>query len=553
MKRTRGAGLILKSRNGTPRRSAHCYLLALAGISLSACGGSSSPTTFNAGINVSTERGPVAKIVSLSGTAVVALFPDGRAFYSPDGFNLGGGGSTVPAYSGTLQVRDIVPVASGGLDALLSDGSAFFSPDGLNLGGGGNTVSAAPDTNTIASITAVGGGVDAVVVNHSQVYFSPDGLNLSGGGKSTLIYPGGNSVLQIVPVGQAGAVVTLLSGGTVLYSPDNRAIGGGANTVHAAPTAYAVGLVPVGGGVLTEFGNGAIYLSPDGKDLAGGGSTIAVASWNTGYGNGPFPARDSAHGVEFLGRLWFSGGFADRPILTAASRPAVSSIFGLRPTRSGRAGTPQPTFATATTRTRATLSGRQQWRARTSRVPTDFYDSYSAIVVWNGQLTAIGATIWHSADGVTWLRNNSADGVALPGPLPIRATENTRAEIGRRAVLLQPDSGEVYSSTDANARMWTDLGAIPGFAAALWRGGVHTPGQDMDRRWRRLRLFSNVSRHVVSAGRSQLDPERHARCLVRAACGPVSRPAATASCGWGPATRRPTGRNTDGMVPALRR
>jgi hypothetical protein len=463
MKRTR-ACLILKLRNGTPRRSAHRYLLALTGISLSACGGSSSPTTISAGINASAVRGPVSKIVSLSGTAVVALFPDGQAFYSPDGFNLGGGGSTVPAYSGTLQVRDIVPVGSGGVDALLSDGSAFFSPDGLNLGGGGSTVAATPDRHAIASLTAVGSGVDAVRVKDSQVYFSPDGLNLSGGGKSTLIYPGGSSVLQVVPVGQEGAVVTLLSGGTALYSPDNRAIGGGGNTVPAAPRAYVVGLVPVGGGMLTEFGNGTVYLSPDGKDLAGGGGTIAVASWNTRYGNGPFPARDSAHGVEFLGKLWVSGGFADATKTDSCF--STCSFFDLWSSTDslGASWNSAASFATATTPDPRDADPVVNNGVPDVLPPADFYDSYSAIVVWNEQLTAIGATTWRSADGVTWLRNNLATGAAVPGPLPVRATENTRAEIlAGTLFLLQPDSGEVYRSTDANAAVWTDLGAIPGF------------------------------------------------------------------------------------------
>src|SRR5256885_12581721 len=46
------------------------------------------------------ETGPAAKIVPIAGTAgaVVALFPVGRAYYSPDGFHLDGTGSTTPAY-----------------------------------------------------------------------------------------------------------------------------------------------------------------------------------------------------------------------------------------------------------------------------------------------------------------------------------------------------------------------------------------------------------------------------------------------------------------------
>jgi hypothetical protein len=98
-------------------------------------------------------------------------------------------------------------------------------------------------------------------------------------------------------------------------------------------------------------------------------------------------------------------------------------------------------------------------------VPTDFYDSYSAITVWSGKLTAIGATVWQSADGAHWARENQADGVtAVAGPAPIRATENSRAlALGGALYFLQPDNGEVYRSTDADAAQWTDLGPIPAF------------------------------------------------------------------------------------------
>ena len=196
----------------------------------------------------------------------------------------------------------------------------------------------------------------------------------------------------------------------MLYSPVNRAIGGGGNTVHAAPTAYAVGLVPVGGAVLTEFGNGAVYLSPNGKDLAGGGGTIAVASWRTGYGNGPFPARDSAHGVEFLGRLWLSGGFADPTY--ANSCFSTCSFFDLWSSTDSTAVSwnTSPSFATASTPDPRDTAPIENNGVQDVPVPTDFYDSYSAIVVWNGQLTAIGATIWRSPDGVHWTRQNLADG-----------------------------------------------------------------------------------------------------------------------------------------------
>src|SRR5207302_7117192 len=89
------------------------------------------------------EMGPVTRIVPVPGTpaAVVALFPDGQAFYSPDGLNVDGSGSTIAASSGNLTILDVVALSTG-VDALLSDGSVFFSPDGMNLDGGGASIRA---------------------------------------------------------------------------------------------------------------------------------------------------------------------------------------------------------------------------------------------------------------------------------------------------------------------------------------------------------------------------------------------------------------------------
>jgi len=77
-------------------------------------------------------------------------------------------------------------------------------------------------------------------------------------------------------------------------------------------------------------------------------------------------------------------------------------------------------------------------------------------------LRAIGSTVWSSTDGVHWARQNLADGVtAAPGPLLTRAGENSRAlPLGGSLFFLEPDTGEVYSTTDPNAVSWTDLGAI---------------------------------------------------------------------------------------------
>ena len=410
------------------------------------------------------ETGAAKKIVRVPGaaTATVALFPDGLAYYSPDGFNLGGGGATTLAYTGSLQVSDIVAVGSG-IDALLSNGAVYFSPDGQNLGGGGKTLAAYQGDQQVASLTAVGVGVDAAFANGGLVYYSPDGLNLGGGGSTTRVYAGGNTVMQIVPVGPGDAVVTLFDGGTAMYSPDNRDIGGGSSTLRASPVPVAR-LVQVGGGVLAQFDSGAVYLSPDGRNLAGGGATIVVADWSAALGNGPFAPRDSAHGSLFLGHLWLSGGYSYPSFSNSCF--LTCSYFDLWSTTDGQGASwnSTPSFATATSpnprdQTPVVNSGVQDVPA-----PSDFYDAYSPLMVWNDQLTAIGSTVWRSADGVTWQRNNLADGSAAPGPLPRTATENSRAVmLGASLYLLQLDGGEVYSTSDPNAAVWTDLGPMAGF------------------------------------------------------------------------------------------
>lgn len=443
-----------------------------AALSLGGCGGGSGPVVADlpnsdsgaAGSGL--ETGAYTKVVSVpgGGTAVVALFPDGQAYYSPDGFNLGGGGSTTVAYVGTLQVIDIIGL-SYGLEVLMSDGSAYLSPDGQNLGGGGHTQVAYKGNLNILSLVAVGTGVDAVFASNGGAYYSPDGLNLKGGGNSVQISGGTPQIGQIIALGAAESVVTRFVDGSAYYSPDNRNLGGGGNTVEAV--AHSVGverLVQVGGGVLAEFTSGAVYFSPTGKNLDGGNGTIAVPAWSA-EGNAPFAPRDSAHGAVFLDRLWVSGGFAEQTqadscFLTCSYWDLWSSSDSL-----GAKWNSTASFATASSPNPRDMVPVVNNGVQDPPVPTDFYDSYSALVVWNGQLTAIGATVWRSADGVKWSRNNLPDGVtAAPGPSIIRATENSRAEIlGNSLFFLQLDTGQVYVSTDANAASWTSLGAIPGY------------------------------------------------------------------------------------------
>lgn len=311
-------------------------------------------------------------------------------------------------------------------------------------------------------------GVDAVLANGpgSVVYYSSDGLNLGGGDHTTKAYLGDAKVLQIVPMGAGDAVVTLFANGTAFYSPDNRNLGGGGNTVPAGGPASIAALVPVGGGILAQFESGSVYLSPDGKNLAGGGSSVSVDSWDNSIANGPFTRRDSAHGAIFLNSLWLSGGFSDP---TGANSCFVTcSFYDLWSSTDAEGATwnSTPRFATASGPDPRDATPVVNNGVQDSPLPTDFYDSYTAIIVWNGQLTAIGSTVWRSPDGVTWTRDNLSDGSASPGPLPApqRATENSRALIlGNVLYFVQIDRGEVYSTTAADATGWTDLGAIPGF------------------------------------------------------------------------------------------
>jgi hypothetical protein len=160
------------------RTVAPCVVAA----TLAACGGLSPPAAVLNGssgalASANAETGAPSKILRVPGSAsaVVALFPDGRAFYSPDGYNVAGGGSTIVAYSGVSSVLDIEP-APMGIVALLSNGSAFFSPNGQYLGGGGSTIAASSGATPISYIVSVQGGIDAAFNEGQSVYFRTTGI-----------------------------------------------------------------------------------------------------------------------------------------------------------------------------------------------------------------------------------------------------------------------------------------------------------------------------------------------------------------------------------------
>lgn len=404
--------------------------------------------------------GPVtSKIVLASGTLAFFDIPANPAlgtsavnvaYFSPDGFNLeGNGGSTVPAYTGSLGIRAVVPV-KGGVDTLFSNGSVYFSPNGRNLGGGCSgsvctVVAYSGATVQMAEIVAAGGGVDAVLATSGGVenaYFSPDGLNLGGGGKSVSIYSGGVPITQIVPV-DASSVVTWFSNGAVYYSPNNRSIGGGGSTVSAYNGSVALArIVKIGSGLLTQFQNDAVYLSPNGQNLGGGGTTIPVANW-VHAPNGPFPVRDSAKGAVYNGRLFLSGGFFNGnanyfDLWNTSNDESGGTWNGPPPVKYCFGDAPSPNLMT-----------------------TGCWDSYGPLVVWNSTLWAIGSSVWSSTDGTNWTLR------AIPGgnatPTLVGQFENSRGVVlGSYLYYIQLEGSttDVQRTSSSSGTPWSDKGQI---------------------------------------------------------------------------------------------
>lgn len=418
--------------------------------------------------------GPITTKIVLPGGGTVTFFniPANKdrstpavnaAYFSPDGFNLeGNGGNTIPAYVGPLAIQAIVPV-NGGVDTLFEGGSVYFSPNGQNLGGGcsGSVCTmvaySARSGTPITQIVAASGGVDAVLATSREVesaYFSPDGLNLGGGGNSVLIYSGYVGVAQIAPV-DSSSVVALFNNGAAYFSPDNRDIGGGGNTIYAyAGPNLIQRILSVGGGLMTEFGGGGVYLSPDGKNLGGGGSTVSVANW-VHASDGPFPVRDSAHGAVFNGRLYLSGGFFDSDFNEPQVLYASLNFFDLWTTASDESGTNWNSSPLEECNGDVALDA-------LSDPPC--WDAFSALVVWNSQLWALGSSVFSSADGVNWVHQATANG-GLATPTQTGPDENAARAValGESIFYIQPEPiVDIQTTSNPNGTPWSDLGTPAG-------------------------------------------------------------------------------------------
>lgn len=127
-------------------------------------------------------------IVQYNG-AIYTAFEGSGIYRSPNGQNLGGGGSTTRLYSGQKVVAMLV--CRGGIYTAFDGAGIYYSPDGQNPGGGGSTRRVYDGTQLVRKMLCDGGsginGTDSVITNFSAggVYKSPDGNNLGGGGNTT--------------------------------------------------------------------------------------------------------------------------------------------------------------------------------------------------------------------------------------------------------------------------------------------------------------------------------------------------------------------------------
>lgn len=200
----------------------------------------------NGGSTVSAYNGSLAikAVVPVNG-GVDTLFAGGSVYFSPNGQNLGGGCSgsvcTVRVYGDAqVPITTIVP-AGGGVDAVLASSEgvekAYYSPDGLNLGGGGNSVEIYGGGVPISKIVPVDSTAVVALFGDGAAYYSPDNRQLGGGGNTISAYQGSGSIVRIVKIG--GGLLTQFRGNAVYLSPDGQHLGGGGATISVASWVHA--------------------------------------------------------------------------------------------------------------------------------------------------------------------------------------------------------------------------------------------------------------------------------------------------------------------------
>lgn len=324
-----------------------------------------------------------------------------------------------------IVVRRIPVVSNGGVLSVTASGKAWFTP----AAAGGPAISAYGGSQKVLNVVPVAGGALAHF-SGGGVYFSPDGTHLGGTGQSVRVYYGPERVAALAAAN--GGVVTLFANGRAFFSPDGRNLDGGGATVSGYAGKQSItGLVEVPGGVKAEFSGGGIYFSSTGTDLGGSGASVRTPAWNKLTGAATFARRDSAVGLKFRNQYWVSGGFYQSPTWSYSDLWATDTMDFSN--WSLMAGVAEPSLT----------------------APGNIFEPYSQFVQFNGQLLAIGSTVWTSADGKDW-SIWSTNG-------PTTATEDFAAFVlPDRVVALRTDLG--IFSTSADGKSWSAAMPIPGFA-----------------------------------------------------------------------------------------
>ncbi len=155
-------------------------------------------------------------------TGIITAFESRGIYYSPDGFNLGGGGNTGGSiYPGRYKVIKMVPFKNGIITAF-DNNVIYYNEDGTKPGSGeivynGNQKVRAmiPFKNGIVTAFESGG-----------IYYSPDGFNLGGGGNTGgSIYPGRYKVIEMIPF--RNGIVTAFDNNVIYYNEDGTNPGSG--------------------------------------------------------------------------------------------------------------------------------------------------------------------------------------------------------------------------------------------------------------------------------------------------------------------------------------
>jgi hypothetical protein len=313
---------------------------------------------------------------------------------------------------------DVVSLASvrsnGGVLLLTVGGKAYFVPAGVEPKTIENGQLAYLGSQTIKWLVPAATGV-VTVFSGGGAYFSPDGLNLGGGGSTARAYVGSQSIIGIAAAGTG--ITTAFSGGAAYFSPTGLSLGGGGNTVRAyAGTQKIVGLSQFEGGVATLFQAGGRYLSPDGLNVGGGGRTIRIPLWTNIAPLSAFGQRDSGVAMVFAGKFWLSTGYFRAP-----NELYYDLWYSADKGRSWQIalGSELPL----------------------TEQPVDIYDVFSRLAVFNGELVAIGSSIWTSPDGLSW-RTVTTDG-------PVKATEDARViALAGKLVYIKPETAQIFVSAD---------------------------------------------------------------------------------------------------------